>query len=72
MDMILNPESELNESANYREYVNNWNEAMSEAYKSFANEKSSQSIERKGKSYTIAASVVRSYDLGWSSGTKYE
>ena len=43
----LNPEGELNESANYREYVNNWNEAMSDTYK-IANEKSSQS-RAKGK-----------------------
>jgi hypothetical protein len=50
IDMILNLESESNESPNYREYVNNWSEAMSEEYK-IANEKSSQSRAKGKKLY---------------------
>ena len=61
--MILNLESESNESPNYREYVNNWSEAMSEAYK-IANEKSSQSRARGEKLYDrrIRSSELRSGD----------
>ena len=63
IDMILNLESESTESLNYREYVNNWNEAMFEAYK-FANEKSSQSRAKGKKLYDrrIRSSELRSGD----------
>ncbi|CAB4027077.1 Retrovirus-related Pol poly from transposon, partial [Paramuricea clavata] len=63
IDMILNLESESTESLNYREYVNNWSEAMFEAYK-FANEKSSQSRAKGKKLYDrrIRSSELRSED----------
>ncbi|CAB3994184.1 Retrovirus-related Pol poly from transposon opus [Paramuricea clavata] len=63
VDMILNLESESNESPTYREYVNNWSEAMSEAYK-IANEKSSQSRAKGKKLYDrrIRSSELRPAD----------
>ena len=57
--MILNLESESTESPNYREYVNNWSEAMSEAYK-IANEKSSQ---RRAKGKKLYDRRIRSLEL---------
>ncbi len=49
IDLILNLESESCESANYKTYVKNWKEAMSEAYE-IANEKCAQNRTR-GKQY---------------------